>query len=74
MKGIYNRNGPCGIAARGTGRGRGRSALRGEWIRMVRRGDSALICTHIFGLEEFKSAFEMFRQKKENAIKAVLEC
>lgn len=49
------------IAAQGTERGRGHI-------------DSALINTHVFGLEAFESAFEVFRQKKENAAKAVLEC
>ena len=45
-------------------------------IRAYKSGriDSALINTHVFGLEEFKSAFEVFRQKKENAVKVVLEC
>jgi len=38
------------------------------------RIDSALINTHVYKLEEFSHAFDVFCGKKDNAIKVVLEC
>ena len=38
------------------------------------RIDSGPINTHVFDLEEFGGAFQVFREKKENAVKVVLEC
>jgi L-iditol 2-dehydrogenase len=38
------------------------------------RIDSGLINTHVYPLEEFAHAFDIFSGKKENAIKVVLKC
>jgi L-iditol 2-dehydrogenase len=38
------------------------------------RIDSSPINTHVFPLEDFGKAFEVFREKRANAVKVVLEC
>lgn len=57
--------------------------VRGEGDYSVQRAvrayasgriDSGAINTHVFTLEQFADAFEVFRGKKDNAIKVVLEC
>ena len=45
-------------------------------IRAYRSGriDSSPINTHVFRLEQFAEAFDVFRAKKDGAVKVVLEC
>jgi len=38
------------------------------------RIDSSAINTHVFRLDQFTEAFEVFRMKKDGAVKVVLEC
>jgi len=57
--------------------------VRGEGDRAVARAirayrsgriDSSAINTHVFRLDQFAEAFEVFRRKKDGAVKVVLEC
>ena len=59
----------CGV------RGEGDYSV-GRAIRGYESGriDSSSINTHVIPLEEFEEAFKVFRDKRENAVKVVLEC
>lgn len=57
--------------------------VRGEGDRSVARAirayrsariDSSAINTHVFRLDQFAEAFEVFRTKRDGAVKVVLEC
>ncbi|MEE9273815.1 MAG: zinc-binding dehydrogenase, partial [bacterium] len=57
--------------------------IRGEGDRAVARAirayesgriDSGPINTHVMQLEQFVEAFEIFREKRDDAVKVVLEC